>query len=153
MHDKDKYLCRQREKKTAIILAARRRAKAAARYAAMRTEDVHKNVKENVLKGIDKRTDLCYDDVQQDVSGGCEMKKNINGEPIHLSYPEVKLITGFISDDRTMPEEWYKTSEERRLQEKKRSEELLALSREILADADVTIKAVEDAVWFCTSRR
>lgn len=31
MHDKDKYLIKQKQKKTAIIIAAHRRAKAAAR--------------------------------------------------------------------------------------------------------------------------
>lgn len=59
MHDRDKYMRKQREKKAAIILAARRRAKAAARYAEMHMDDVRENAQENVLKGIDKHDDVC----------------------------------------------------------------------------------------------
>lgn len=57
--DSEKVLRKQREKKAAIILAARKRAKAAARYAEMHIDDVQENAQENVLKGIDKHGDVC----------------------------------------------------------------------------------------------
>ncbi len=57
--DNEKVLRKEREKKATIILAARRREKAAARYAEVRIDDVHENAQKNVQNGLDKRADLC----------------------------------------------------------------------------------------------
>ncbi|MBQ8396654.1 MAG: hypothetical protein IJX53_00470 [Clostridia bacterium] len=59
MHDRDKVLRKQREKKAAIILAAQRRAKAAARYAEMHMDDTPKKLHKNVSNVLDKHEDVC----------------------------------------------------------------------------------------------
>ncbi len=57
--DNEKVLRKQREKKATIILATRRREKAAARYVDERIEDVQKNAHKNVSKCIDKHENVC----------------------------------------------------------------------------------------------